>query len=154
LAVFDVRATNPWTVQVPENKAFAFIDEFDASLAQASGRYDSGSERGVVTVFIDHLSPADIDGQAYFFAPMSVSNQGSGVFFYLAQFKFDVQRSRVILNDSIYLGDRIKLDELNIEQGHGVVSYFEHSQGQAMAEEPKKSTAKTFDFNAQRVVEH
>lgn len=154
LAVFNVKATNPWTVKVPETHAFAFIDEYDAQLENASGRYDSGAERGVVTVDTAILMNQELDGQRFFFAPMTVSNQGSGVFHFLAQFKFDAARSRVILVDSLFLGDRVQITGLNFESDNtGVVSFLQHAEGEAMAESPAQKTTKEFEFNTQLIVE-
>jgi len=153
LAVFGIKATNPWTIQVPENNAFAFIDTLNESQNLASGRYDSGAERGVVTVDTKMLKRVDIEGQPLFFAPMSVSNQGSGVFHYLALFKFDSSRSRMILADSELLGDRVKIQNLGIDKSSRVeVVYLQHGPKQAMSETPSEEVLLNVGFNKQQIV--
>ena len=78
--VFDLKATNPWTIKVPETQAFAFIDEYMDSKHIASGRYDSGAERGTVQVATDKIVALTVGQDQMFVAPMWVSNQGSGGF--------------------------------------------------------------------------
>lgn len=154
LSVFGIKATNPWTIQVPENNAFAFIDTLDKSQSLASGRYDSGAERGVVTVDTKMLKRVDIDGQPLFLGPMSVSNQGSGVFHYLALFKFDSSRSRMILADSELLGDRVQVQNLVLDNNSRVeVVYLQHGPNQAMSETPSEEVLLNVGFNKQQIVE-
>lgn len=114
--VFDLKTTNPWTIKVPETNAYAFINEVNEAKSLASGRYDSGVERGVVTVDTQKLLGVELGDTNIFVAPMWVSNQGSGVFYYLGLFKHDQQRSRVVLVDQLFLGDRVQIQTLEVAQ--------------------------------------
>ncbi|MDN3697096.1 MULTISPECIES: hypothetical protein [Vibrio] len=136
-AVFDLKSVNPWTIEVPETSAFSFIDELDSEQYIAYGHYDSGLERGTVRVDIGKVLPVPQVDYAAYLAPMSVSNQGSGVFYYLALFKFDTQRSRVVLADSLYVGDRISITSLTaIEEGSIELQYLDRTDDSAMADTP------------------
>ncbi|MGB1322536.1 MAG: hypothetical protein ACPG5L_16505 [Vibrio gallaecicus] len=156
-AVFDLKATNPWTIKVPESNAYAFIDELDVERQIASGRYDSGVERGELGVDVSQLQKVTLNQQRLFVAPMWQSNQGSGVFYYLALFKFDQQRSRVILVDQLLLGDRINLQSLDLieadsqKEAQGMVSFTQHSREQSFSEEPSEKVLLSFQFNTQSI---
>lgn len=160
--VFDLKATNPWTIKVPETQAFAFIDEYMDSKHIASGRYDSGAERGTVQVATDKIVALVVGQEQMFVAPMWVSNQGSGVFHYLALFKFDKARSRVVLVDELLLGDRIQLATLDITNAageaqnsyQGLVSFNQHSAQQSYAEAPDEKVISSFTVNKQSIELH
>ncbi|MCG9629769.1 hypothetical protein [Vibrio sp. Isolate30] len=158
--VFDLKATNPWTIKVPETQAFAFIDEYMDSKHIASGRYDSGAERGTVQVATDKIVAFTIEQHQMFVAPMWVSNQGSGVFHYLALFKFDKTRSRVVLVDELLLGDRIQLETLDVTDAEarnsyqGLVSFNQHSTQQSYSEAPDEKVMLSFRVNKQSIELH
>ena len=160
--VFDLKATNPWTIKVPETQAFAFIDEYMDSKHIASGRYDSGAERGTVQVATDKIVALTVGQDQMFVAPMWVSNQGSGVFHYLGFFKFDKARSRVVLVDELLLGDRIQLETLDITNAggeaqnsyQGLVSFNQHSAQQSYAEAPDEKVISSFTVNKQSIEVH
>ncbi|NOH95744.1 hypothetical protein [Vibrio sp. 99-70-13A1] len=162
LSVFQLKATNPWTVKVPETNAYAFIDEVIEEKGIAIGGYDSGVERGTVSVAIDEIQTfKDVQNpvsEPLFVAPMWVSNQGSGVFQYIALFKFDKQRSRMILVDQLFIGDRTAITSIKILQEtegsySGVVEFLQHSASQAKAESPNEQNSITFTFNKQSIVQ-
>ncbi len=76
--VFDITTPNPWTISVPETQAFSFINSIDASRQIAQGNYDSGAERGTVTVSLDQLASIgsdDMVGQYVLY--LVVSNQAA-----------------------------------------------------------------------------
>lgn len=160
--VFDLKTTNPWTIKVPETNAYAFINEIDAPKAIAFGRYDSGVERGVVTVDTKSLSAVTLGNASFFVAPMWVSNQGSGVFYYLGLFKHDQQRSRVVLVDQLFLGDRVQIQTLDVAQqpdsqsqkkltGEGFIGFTQHSAEQSFAEPPSEKVLMSFSFDTQSI---
>ena len=179
LSVFQLKATNPWTIKVPETNAYAFIDEIIEEQGIAVGRYDSGVERGTVSVAVGNIQLSEgvqaLDdvqelkdaqalkfvqsnqaGEPLFVAPMWVSNQGSGVFQYVALFKFDQHRSRMILVDQLFIGDRVKITDLKITQekenrNTGVVEFLQHSTSQAKAELPNEPHSIVFVFNKQSI---
>ncbi|WP_194435796.1 hypothetical protein [Vibrio fluminensis] len=137
--VFSIQTPNPWTIQVPESSAFAFIDELDTQAQIAFGPYDSGAERGQVAVSTKWLSFVDTN---QYISVLIVSNQGSGVFSYLATFRYDTQRKRVILEDSLLIGDRVVIDQLRYDNSQVTLDFRQHSQNQAMAEEPVEKVTK------------
>lgn len=160
--VFDLKTTNPWTIKVPETDAYAFINEIDAPKAIAFGRYDSGVERGVATVDTKSLAAVTLGEATFFVAPMWISNQGSGVFYYLGLFKHDQQRSRVVLVDQLFLGDRVKIQTLDVAQqpdsksqnkltGQGFIGFTQHSAEQSFAETPSEKVLMSFSFDTQSI---
>ncbi|WP_210457132.1 hypothetical protein [Vibrio crassostreae] len=160
--VFDLKTTNPWTIKVPETNAYAFINEIDAPKAIAFGRYDSGVERGVVTVDTKSLSAVTLGNASFFVAPMWISNQGSGVFYYLGLFKHDQQRSRVVLVDQLFLGDRVQIQTLDVAEqpdsqsqkkltGEGFIGFTQHSAEQSFAEPPSEKVLMSFSFDTQSI---
>lgn len=134
--VFSISTPNPWTISVLENHAFALIDRIDDDRLWAQGRYDSGSERGQVSVSLQWLLP--VDEQKYV-SIMAISNQGSGVFYYLTSFKYDQERQRLVLADERLLGDRIAIDEVSYASSVIQVSYRQHGNSQSYAEAPTEA---------------
>ncbi|CAH6781476.1 conserved hypothetical protein [Vibrio chagasii] len=160
--VFDLKTTNPWTIKVPETNAYAFINEVNEAKSLASGRYDSGVERGVVTVDTQKLLGVELGDTNIFVAPMWVSNQGSGVFYYLGLFKHDQQRSRVVLVDQLFLGDRVQIQTLEVAQpdvtqakgkqnGEGFIGFTQHSAEQSFVEAPSEKVLMSFSFDTQSI---
>nr|WP_114766869.1 hypothetical protein [Vibrio rhodolitus] len=133
--VFAIRTPNPWTIQVPESTAFAFMDQVIPETQSVSGAYDDGVERGLVNVSTQWLTT--IEPNSYL-SVMTVSNQGSGIFSYLATFRYDVQRKRMVLIDTLLIGDRIAIDGLTYHERQVDLSYRQHSENQAMAESPNQ----------------
>ncbi len=132
-ALFGIATPNPWTIDVPESSAFAFIDALDQESGVASGLYDDGVMRGRVTV--DTQKRASLMPAA-FVAPMTVSNQGSGVFYYLASFRYDMGRKRMILSDAILIGDGIQVTSLISEGKYVTVGVLKHGENQAFSDTP------------------
>ncbi|ROV60222.1 hypothetical protein EGH82_10490 [Vibrio ponticus] len=143
--VFSIQTPNPWTIQVPESAAFAFIDELDTQAQIAFGPYDSGVERGQVTVSTKWLMFVDTN---QYISLMTVSNQGSGVFSYLASFRYDTERKRVVLVDSVLIGDRIVVDELVYDNAQVAIDYRQHSANQPMSAEPEEKVTQLITVNS------
>ena len=140
-AVFSISTPNPWTIEVPDSHAFSFIDTYNEQAEQVTGKYDDGVERGTITIFTKWmLTLSDTD----YVSVMSVSNQGSGVFYYLSRFHYDTRLKRMVRKESHLLGDRIQLESLSQSGDHLYVDFFIHGDNQAMIEEP--STPKTAEF--------
>ncbi|OLQ94429.1 hypothetical protein BIY21_08915 [Vibrio ponticus] len=143
--VFSIQTPNPWTIQVPESAAFAFIDELDTQAQIAFGPYDSGAERGQVTVSTKWLTFVDTN---QYISLMTVSNQGSGVFSYLASFRYDTERKRVVLIDSVLIGDRIAVDKLAYDNSQVAIDYRQHSVNQPMSAEPEEKVTQLITVNS------
>ncbi len=72
-------------------------------------------------------------------APVIVTTQGSGAFYYIGLFKFDAVPSRVVLLNSVFIGDRIKMSSLKWNSDTQIsLSYLQHGEDQAMAEQPNQ----------------
>ncbi|OEF05354.1 hypothetical protein A1QI_08305 [Vibrio genomosp. F10 str. 9ZB36] len=112
--LFGVNSSNPLTIQVPETHAFAFVNYLNERSKKAIGEYDDGKERGSIFIDTQWLMSIEAKNEKVFVAPLAVSNQGSGVFYYLALFRYDAQRDRMILGDYQLLGDRVDIQELAI----------------------------------------
>ncbi|MBG0759240.1 hypothetical protein BOO22_07395 [Vibrio cidicii] len=136
-AWLGISTPNPLTLNVPESRAFAFIDEYDSANGLASGQYDAGAERGRVTLFTQFKRDLSSDEESWFSAPFMVSNQGSGRFYYLGLFKYDPQPRRVIMIDSILLGDRIELEQSKLGDNKYIeVTFLQHAAQQSYIEQP------------------
>ncbi|UUM33074.1 hypothetical protein [Vibrio japonicus] len=139
-SVFGISTPNPWTIEVPNSHAYSFIETNDAASEVVTGRYDAGSERGNITIFTKWMLPVN---STDYVSVMSVSNQGSGVFYYLTRFHYDEALKRMITRESHLLGDRIKVEAISLTDNVLDVSFYAHSEGQAMADVPtSKSTLK------------
>jgi len=145
-AWLGISTPNPLTLNVPESKAFAFIDEYDSANGVASGPYDAGMERGRVTLFTKFKLDLSSDEETWFTAPLMVSNQGSGRFYYLGLFKYDPQPRRVIMTDAVLLGDRIQIKgTLLAENGRIEVGFLQHSAQQPYVEQPLDRVTRQYE---------
>ncbi|MHC6799983.1 hypothetical protein ACYTR9_06670, partial [Vibrio antiquarius] len=107
-----ITSRNPWTIQVPEQGAVTFLDEWDKENGYLIGDYDAGATKGQVLVPTAFISQREIESVSWIAAPMIVTTQGSGSFNYVGLFKFDPVPSRVVLLDSIFVGDRVKFTQI------------------------------------------
>ncbi|MCW8349099.1 hypothetical protein MD535_24220 [Vibrio sp. ZSDZ65] len=153
--ILGLSTPNPWTLQVPETSAFSLLTDIDQVKQVASGRYDNGMERGHVYLLYQFKQEQMEQGVlSKVIVPFAVSNQGSGVFYYLGLFDWDTARQRIILVDSVLLGDRVQVSK--VEWKHPIeVRFKQHAAGQAMSESPQKEvtltceTAKINQLNCQ-----
>lgn len=148
--VFDIPTSNPWTIRVPESNAFAFMKKHEREKGFVSGPFDDGVVRGEVIVetkWLTQIAPT------VFSAPMLVSNQGSGIFYYLAIFEYDITRKRMILSDVALIGDRIKVTTLDYKDNRLTLMVMRHGEQQAMAEEPNVPEQFEFDLSQQYKLE-
>ncbi|PIB12944.1 hypothetical protein [Vibrio rotiferianus] len=142
--VLGIQSRNPWTVQVPEQGAVTFLDEWDKENGLLKGQYDAGATKGEVLVPTEFIAQRDINGTPWIIAPVIVTTQGSGAFYYLGLFKFDAVPSRVVLLNSEFLGDRIKISSLEwVSDTKVSLSYLEHGEEQALAEQPNQLISAT-----------
>lgn len=137
--VLNIKSSNPWTIQVPEQNAVSFIDEWDKELGYLIGQYDAGATKGKVLLPTGFIVQRQIEDVPWIVAPMIVTSQGTGSFYYIGLFKFDAVPSRVILLDSVFIGDRIKFNQLEWRDDTIIdASYLAHDENQAMSEVPKQ----------------
>ncbi|MGP8308516.1 hypothetical protein [Vibrio sp. YIC-376] len=137
--VLNIKSSNPWTIQVPEQNAVSFLQEWDKELGYLIGNYDAGATKGKVLLPTEFIVQRQINQEPWIVAPMIVTTQGTGSFYYIGLFKFDAVPSRVILLDSVFIGDRIKFNQLQWHDDTNIeISYLTHDVNQAMAETPKQ----------------
>ncbi|MEF1309441.1 hypothetical protein QTO01_04960 [Vibrio mytili] len=140
-----ISSRNPWTIQVPEQSAVTFLDEWDKESGYLIGQYDAGATKGQVKVLTEFIVKRDIEDVPWVVAPMIVTTQGTGAFYYIGLFKFDPIPSRVVLLDSQYIGDRVNITQLVWNDDEKIsVSYYSHSDTQAMAEQPDQLNSAIF----------
>ncbi len=137
--VLNIQSSNPWTIQVPEQNAVSFIEEWDKELGYLIGQYDAGATKGKVLLSTEFIVQRQIEQVPWIVAPMIVTTPGTGSFYYIGLFKFDAVPSRVILLDSVFIGDRIKFNQLEWRDDTIIdASYLTHDVNQAMSEVPKQ----------------
>ncbi len=140
--ILGIKASNPWTIQVPETSAFSLLTDIDVDKQVAAGGYDDGVDRGNVYLLY-RFKQITLENDKLHFAivPFAVSNQGSGVFYYLGLFNWDEARQRVILTDAKLAGDRINIESLNVTEQKITLTFKSHGPEQSMAEVPAKENA-------------
>lgn len=142
--VLGIQSRNPWTIQVPEQGAVTFLQEWDKEHGYLKGDYDAGGTKGAVLVPTEFIVQRDIGDTSWVVAPVIVTTQGSGAFYYIGLFKFDPLPSRVVLLNSVFVGDRIQMSKLEWKDDKQIsLSYLEHGEDQAMAESPEQLISKT-----------
>lgn len=153
LTLFSFDTDDYWQIQLPDSKAKAPLTDLREynGLHLAIGKYQDGDEYGTVSLDYYKITPlnlGNVEDEMIFSAPFSVSNQGSGTFWYLGLFNLNTDSGEIGQIDTFFLGDRIKLDELKTDEPFDVtsslyVSYFKHAQKQSMAEIPNEKVEQT-----------
>lgn len=148
LMLFSFDIDDYWQIQLPDSKVKANLTELREynGIHLATGKYQNGDEHGSVNLDYYKITPlnlGDVDDEMVFSAPFSVSNQGTGSFWYLGLFNLNTKTGEIEQIDTFFLGDIIKIDELQTDEPFDVtsslhVTYFEHSQKQSMAEAPSE----------------
>ena len=151
LVLFSFKTDKQWQIQLPESPANKPIFVPLTELKQADnvhlaiGHYQDEFELGSVTLDYSKITPINLgnpEHEMLFVAPFVVANQGSGNFWYLGLFRLNNQTADIRHIDSLLLGDRIKLntidiiDPLNVSQLK--LSYWQHGEQQAMAQAPNQ----------------
>ncbi len=141
LKLFSMKTANDFMVNVPETGSTCkLVDLADmGSQKVAKGSYTAGEERGMVMLDymnITTVNLADPMSQIYFVAPFAVSNQGSGVFYYMGLFAQDVEKMSIKHVDSFFMGDRVVVENIRSLGREVQVEIKVHSDGQAMAAAP------------------
>ncbi len=143
--VFGLRLTNPITIPVPETHSVAFMERWDDNHHWVLGGYDTGSDRGTVALDTELLLRLDTEKHLYA-SIVQVSNQGSGVFHYLALFKFDELRSRMVMVQSELLGDRIQVQSIEKRDSKIEAMFLTHTKNQSFSESPTQSVSILFSI--------
>jgi len=148
-SLFSIKTVNPWTIKIPESSAFTFIDDIEQSPI-AKGTYEDGAERGEVSINTDFI--VQINATTYV-SPLVVSNQGSGVFHYLIVSKYDEFRQRLVTKGSAFLGDRVRIKDISVNENQVTVKLLQRDEHQAMSEEPSQLTTILFKVTEQDSLE-
>ncbi|WP_258405189.1 hypothetical protein [Shewanella mesophila] len=159
LTLFSFQTDKLWEIQLPESEAKAPLTKVTTIGERhlATGQYRDGEERGLVSVDfykITSLNFPSSDEEMVFSVPFSVSNQGSGVFWYVGLFVLNTHTAEIGQIDTALLGDRIQINGLQIDEPFDVtssfvVSYLQHGQQQSMAEPPQQLVVKSIKVSAQ-----
>ncbi len=120
------------------------LEEWDKENGYLIGQYDAGATKGQVLVPTAFIAQRKINKEFWIAAPMIVTTQGSGAFYYVGLFKFDPIPSRVVLLDSVFIGDRVKFAQINWQTDTKIaISFLTHGESQSMADEPNQSNSAT-----------
>ncbi len=159
LKLFNMKTPHDLIIHIPETAMTSKINDFTTidSTEMAKGNYTDGVERGIVVLDYMKIVTLNISKSKdhnYFVAPFFVSNQGTGVFYYLGLFAEDTKEMTVDHIDSYFLGDRINISSINSDRNKIQIKFMDHSVKQSMAEEPNdrknitiKVTTKGFSKN-------
>lgn len=154
LTLFGVETDNQWRITLPHSYqaqsqvAVTLTDiRQDSVPPVAIGNYRDGEEVGQVAVDYSKITPLNLsnrDDQMVFVVPFTVSNQGSGVFYYLGLFNLNTKQWRMEQLDTLFIGDRVVIESLATDEPFDVSSrlslrYLEHGEGQSMAERANKT---------------
>ncbi|GLT19175.1 hypothetical protein GCM10007938_29570 [Vibrio zhanjiangensis] len=144
LRVFGIKTPNPWTVKVPETQVYSFIQRLDNGSGLAQGYYQDQAVRGTVTLDTRQLIQLN---ETLYAVIMRISNQGTGIFYYLTLFDYDKLRHRMISRDAYLLGDRIEVERLE-QQGQNIqVRVKQRKLDQPMVQKPKTADIMLFEFD-------
>lgn len=157
--LFSVNASIPWFIAVPHTNVVSPLTGFvgEGRETKAMGQYQDEAERG--QVILDYtqilaLNLGDTDSEMIFVVPFVITNQGSGAFWYLGLFRFDLLLNRIQQLDSRLLGDRIQLSSIKLDVPFDVsnsvlVEFLTHSEQQAFSEPPMQSETISFKVSEQ-----
>lgn len=139
--VFKTKVINDLVVNIPESTTCKMIDfvKVQDSVEYLKGEYRDKEERGSVLLdyrMIATVKLKGVDSYIFFTAPFIVSNQGSGVFYYLGLFMQNNNNLTIKHIDTRLLGDRIVLDSITSENDRIQVYMKERSSEQSMSEKP------------------
>lgn len=144
--LFSIYTDKYWQIELPDSGLKVPLTEPKNGNGQhfALGRYQQGEERGVVHVDYPRITVLNftfVEDEMMFAVPFSVSNQGSGVFWYLGLFQMNTRHGDIKQLDTLWVGDRVVITALNTDEPFDVtsslqLSYLKHSAKHSMAEKP------------------
>lgn len=147
--LFSLKDAQPWHIQLPESDVMVELSGFNGEHEnrRAIGHYENGLEKGQIALNYFKLLPLNIGDpsqQMTFTVPYIVNNQGSGVFLYIGLFRLHHDSKHIEQLDSLFLGDRIQLDQIEVDIPFDVTSsiiahYRTHTTEQAMSEQPNQT---------------
>lgn len=149
LKLFAIQTDQTWKVKVPEADVMCELNHFSQpdTLYKVYGNYAKGDERGTLSLAYKKLTPYNKhETNTFFFvAPFTVSNQGSGVFYYLGFFKMNNKNGLITqTRKSAFLGDRIRIDSIEAKNKDVIVSIRVRSAQEPMVAEPTEEKKLVF----------
>ncbi|QUM75795.1 hypothetical protein HWV00_05870 [Moritella sp. 24] len=153
LTLFSMKTSNDFIVTLPDTGVDVKLTKIiglGTPEGKAQGDYQVEQDRGEVLLDYRHISPLNLtasNGRLYFVAPFSVSNQGSGLFHYIGLFEQDFDSNRIRHVDSYFIGDRIQLNEMRIDESSVDLSFNQHGDKQAYAEAPSETVELTLTID-------
>lgn len=137
------------TLTIPETD---FVVTLDAATGKTVeyGDFANNPQAGYGTVtllpeYVVSLSEGQIVGV------FAVNSGGSGELFYLAVFEKDKKGYHG--TSAELLGDRIKMQELSVQNGRINIFYMDHSPKQAMVDAPDTPVKKQFVYNDKQLID-
>jgi hypothetical protein len=150
LKLFSIKTADDLVISIPISdtpptkaavRLTSFAD-FGTARGVAQGDYAAGEERGQVIFYymkITTVHLGDPSEKIYFVAPFSVSNQGSGVFYYIGLFVQDINKMNIRHLASHYIGDRIKVMNIENFDEQITVSFITRTADTSYADKPDQS---------------
>ncbi|AZQ09784.1 hypothetical protein [Shewanella khirikhana] len=146
LTLFSLKTLSAFEIAVPDSNAKAPLSKFIEGHGQkfVIGEYVDGPVRGNVALDYTRMQAlnAPFNNTQLLLAPFVVSNQGSGSFWYLGLFSFDIPKGTIRQLDASFLGDRIAVQNLNVGSRSLLpvsinAELLVHGPQQSMAEPPR-----------------
>ncbi|WP_263080385.1 hypothetical protein [Endozoicomonas sp. Mp262] len=161
--LFSVNTGRDWMVSVPDiDTSAALTDIVDRDgVKYASGGYDDGYEKGMVLLDYMKIRPVQIgnpEKDMWFLAPFVVAGQGSGYFWYLGLFRFDHNSHIVAHRGSYFVGDRVKITGLDIDEpfdvtGSVILTFLDYAEGQGFGKPPEEKRIQKLGVSEQGLIE-
>lgn len=162
LTLFGIQTNKEWAIHVPETKVKANLNKLISSAPRylVTGEYSDGEAYGIVSLDYSKITTLNVttdQDEMVFVAPFSVSNQGSGVFWYLGLFTLDTDSGDIKQTDTVFVGDRFRISSLQTEEPFDVtssvlVTFLRHGPTQSMSEVPSESGQQSIKLSAQGFV--
>lgn len=158
LTLFATKTDNQWRISLPQSQVTVALTDIrpEGVFPAAIGKYRDGEEYGQVAVDYSKITPLNFaysDDQMVFVAPFTVSNQGSGVFYYLGLFNLNTKQWSMKHLDSLFIGDRVIIESLAEDKRLDAsslvkVQYLDHGDEQSMAEPANKAVEQYIEVSA------
>jgi len=144
LKLFNMKTRNDFIIKIPETDSICKLNEFEKfdTVEFAKGSYTIEEENGDVLFDYLKIHPVKLSTkktETYFVAPFLVTNQGSGIFYYLGYFIIDTKKMSITHLDSFFLGDTILLESIRISGDEIKIKIKVHSDDQPMTDEPDQN---------------
>ena len=135
-------------IKVPEtNFSVSLSAETGKTVAYGDSTKDPYAGYGTVTIVPDYV--LNISPKQYA-AIVAINSGGSGEAFYLMY--FIPKETGFQLTDSVYLGDRIRLEKFTLQKHRLSISFLDHGPDQAMVDAPNVPVTKSFSVTDDKLI--